>query len=178
MTSNDRFTARRATGLNGTIIKQRQITLAVRFRGGATTTLTLPRPLTAQQLRATHDDVRRQIDALLDDYTDAQVAHVLNERALLTGAGDAFDETSVQWVRFAHKLKSLKQRLLDSGWLTSRQMSSRLGVARTTLARWRQTGRIQARICNDNGEWLYRPPSLEDTCATSTTDSSTARGAV
>jgi hypothetical protein len=31
-----------------TLIKQRQIILAVRFRGGATTTLTLPRPLTAQ----------------------------------------------------------------------------------------------------------------------------------
>jgi hypothetical protein len=32
--------------------------------------LTLPRPLTAQQLRATHDDVRQQIDALLDADTD------------------------------------------------------------------------------------------------------------
>ena len=35
-----------------TLIKQRQLTLAVRFRGGATTTLTLARPLTAQQIRA------------------------------------------------------------------------------------------------------------------------------
>jgi DNA invertase Pin-like site-specific DNA recombinase len=161
-----------------TLIKQRQITVAVRFRGGATTTLALQRPPTAQQLRATHDDVRRQIDALLDDYTDAQAAHVLNERALRTGAGDAFDGISVQWVRFAHKLKSLKQRLLDSGWLTSRQISSRLGVARTTLGKWRRTGRIKARICNDHGEWLYWPPSPEDTCATSTTDRSTARGAL
>jgi DNA invertase Pin-like site-specific DNA recombinase len=161
-----------------TLIKQRQLTVAVRFRGGATTTLTLPRPLTAQQLRATRDDVRQQIDALLDDYTDAQVAHVLNERALRTGAGDAFDGDSVKWVRFAHKLKSLKQRLLESGWSTSRQMSSRLGVTRSTLGRWRQTGRIQARICNDHGEWLYWPPSPEDTCATSTTDTSTAGGAV
>ncbi len=44
---------------------------AVRYRGGATMTLTLPRPLTAQQLRATHPDVREQTNALLDDYTDA-----------------------------------------------------------------------------------------------------------
>jgi DNA invertase Pin-like site-specific DNA recombinase len=43
-----------------TLLKQRQITAGVRFRGGATTTLTLPRPLTAQRLRATHDDVRRE----------------------------------------------------------------------------------------------------------------------
>ena len=109
-----------------TLIKQRQVTAAVRFRGGATTTLTQPRPLTAQQLRATDDDVRRQIDVLLDEYTDAQVARVLNERTLHTGGGDAFDGGSVQWVRLAHRLKSLKQRLLESGWLTRRETSSRL----------------------------------------------------
>ena len=96
--------------------------------------------------------------------------------------GEAFDGDSVKWVRFAQRLKSLKQRLLESGWLTQRQMSSRLGVARTTLGRWRQAGRIKARICNDNGEWLYWPPSRgEIPSATRTTmvkDSSTARGAV
>ncbi len=165
-----------------TLIKQRQITAAVRFRGGATTTLTLKRPLTAQQLRATDDGVRRQIDTLLDEYTDAQVARVLNESALHTGGGDAFAGDSVRWVRFAHKLKSLKQRLLESGWLTRRQMSSRLGVTRSTLGRWRQAGRVKARICNDNGEWLYWPPSEGKTPATSpvpiASGSSTARGAV
>ena len=82
-----------------TLIRRREITAAVRFRGGATTTLTLPRPLTAQQLRATHEDVRRQIDALLDEYTDAQVARILNESGLRIGAGDVFDTASVQWVR-------------------------------------------------------------------------------
>jgi hypothetical protein len=88
-----------------TLLKQREITAAVRFRGGATTTLALPRPLTAQQLRATRPEVRQQIDALLDEYTDAQVAHFLNERGLRTGSGDAFDSVSVQWVRFAARLE-------------------------------------------------------------------------
>ena len=96
-----------------TLLKQRQITAAVRFRGGATTTVTLPRPLTAQQQRATHADVRQEIDRLLDEYSDAQVAHLLNERGLRTGAGEAFDPHRVQWVRFSAKLKSLKERLLD-----------------------------------------------------------------
>lgn len=165
-----------------TLIKQRQITTAVRFRGGATTTLTLPRPLTAQQLRVTHDDVRRQIDTLLDEYTDAQVANVLNERGLRTGAGDAFDPASVHWVRFSHKLKSLTQRLLDAGWLTGKQIASKLGVKRTTLGRWRRTGRIKARICNDRGEWLYWPPDELPASGANITprgkDNPTVRGAV
>ena len=45
-----------------TLLKQRQVTAHVRFRGGATTTLTLPRPLTAWQLRATSAEARQQIE--------------------------------------------------------------------------------------------------------------------
>jgi hypothetical protein len=167
-----------------TLIKQREITAAVRFRGGATTTSTLPRPLTAQQLRATHEPVRQQIDALLDEYTDAQVARILNDHGLRTGAGDAFDTASVQWVRHSTKLKSLKERLLEAGMLTKKEISARLGVSRTTIGKLRTQGRIKARICNDAGEWLYWPPEQIPLPATSSTEStnlkvtSTAGGAV
>ncbi len=138
-----------------TLIKQREITAAVRFRGGATTTLTLPRPLTAQQLRATHEPVRRQIDALLEEYTDAQVARILNEQEMRTGAGETFDTASVKWVRYSAKIKSLKERLLDAGWLTVKQVSTRLGLSRTSICKLRLKGKIKGRICNDHGQWLY-----------------------
>ncbi len=127
-------------------------------------------------------DVRRQIDTLLDEYTDAQTAHLLNERGMRTGAGDAFDSAGIHWVRFSHKLKSLRQRLLDAGWLTGKQIASKLAVTRPTLGRWRQTWRIMARICNDRGEWLYRlPDELAASGANISqwgTDESTASGAV
>jgi DNA invertase Pin-like site-specific DNA recombinase len=164
-----------------TLLKQHAVTAAVRFRGGATTTLTLPRPLTAQQLRVTHEDVRRQIDGLLAEYTDAQIAHLLNARGLQTGAGGAFDPTSVRWVRYAHKLKTLKERLLAAGWLTGKQLAATLGVCRTTLGRWRVEGRITARICNDGGEWLYWPPDRPvdaDPPPSTPGDTPAARGAV
>lgn len=140
-----------------TLIKQREITIAVRFRGGATTTISIPRPLTAQQQRATHKDVREQIDTLLGEYTDAQVAHLLNERGAKTGAGDPFNTESVRWVRFSAKLDSLKERLLKTGMLTGKQVMAKYGVSRGTLGRWRKEDSIKARICNDLGEWLYWP---------------------
>ena len=153
-----------------TLIKQREITAAVRFRGGATTTLTLPRPLTAQQLRATHEPVRRQIDALLDEYTDAEVARILNDQQLRTGAGDTFSKASVKWVRYACKIKSLKERLLDAGWLTVEQVSARLGLHRSSICRLRLKGKLQGRICNDRGQWLYwlPEPTEESTYVNST----------
>lgn len=141
-----------------TLIKQRQITAAVRFRGGATTMLTLPRPLSAPQLRATDPAVREQIDTLLDEYTDAQVAHILNGRGAHTGAGLTFDADSIRWVRCSAKLKSLRERLIETGMLTGKQVCAKLGVSRTSLGRLRAQGHIEARICNDKGEWLYWLP--------------------
>ena len=169
-----------------TLLKQRQLTASVRFRGGATAILTLSRPLTAQQQRVTHEDVRRELDAMLDEYTDAQVANRLNERGLRTGAGDAFDAEAVQWVRFSHKLMSLKERLLASGMLTRKQLAAKLGVNRTTIGNWRRQGRLEGRICNDLGEWLFWPPGVPPSDTASPPASvppchdvnSTARGAV
>jgi hypothetical protein len=115
---------------------------------------TLPRPPAAQQQRTTHEDVRQQIDTLLEEYTDAQAAHMLNERGLRTGAGDTFDSNSIHWAHFAHKLESREQRLLEDGWKPAQQIACTLGVKRTMLGRWRRQGPIQARICNDCGKWL------------------------
>ena len=170
-----------------TLIKQRQVTAHVRFRGGVTSTLTLPRPRTAQEIRATSEVVHKEMHVLLDEYTDAHVAAILNERGLRTGAGAVFDSESVRWVRFSAGLESLKKRLLGAGMLTSKQMAARLGVSRTTLGIWRRQGRLQARICNDQGQWLYWPPSDERPAdaeapdrrlAAGARDSSAVRGAV
>jgi DNA invertase Pin-like site-specific DNA recombinase len=141
-----------------TLIKKREITASVRFRGGATHTLMLPRPLTSQQLRATHEDVRQHMDLLLNEYTDAQVARILNDRGMCTGAGDAFATESIKWVRHSAKIKSLKERLLDAGWLTVEQVSAKLGLGRTSIGKLRVQGKLQARICNDHGQWLYWMP--------------------
>ena len=169
-----------------TLIKQREVVVDVRFRGGAITTLKLPRPLTAQQLRATHENVRQEIDRLLDEYTDAQVANILNERGMHTGAGDTFDKTSVSWVRFASKYKSLKQRLLDAGWISCRELCTQLNINRKTLTRHRLAGRVEGRLCNDKGEWLYWPNGLISEVSMNSSEypvidqqiTSTARGAL
>ncbi|MQA93031.1 MAG: helix-turn-helix domain-containing protein [Gemmatimonas sp.] len=109
------------------------------------------------------------MDTLLDEYTDAQVAHILNERGASTGAGATFDPDSIRWVRFSARLKSLKERLLEAGMLTGKQVCAQLGMSRNTLRRWRAEGRIQARICNDNGECLYWLPEPATPPTTPTT---------
>jgi transposase-like protein len=60
-------------------------------------------------------------------------------------------------VRFTAKLPSLKQRLITAAMLTTRQLGELLGVKRSTIRRWHAQGLVEARICNELGEWLYWP---------------------
>jgi excisionase family DNA binding protein len=141
-----------------TIIKKSELTLHVRYRGGATTTLTVPRPLTAWERRMTHPDARARIDALAKQHTDQEIATILNSEGFRTGAGAAFDVTSVKWVRYSNRVADLKARLRASGLLTTKEICARLGVSRTTIGRLRDEGSLKACICNGTGEWLYEPP--------------------
>jgi len=61
-----------------TLINGERIEVHVRLRGGATRSLTLDKPMPIAQIRKTKPEVVAEIDALLEDYCDRQVADVLN----------------------------------------------------------------------------------------------------
>jgi DNA invertase Pin-like site-specific DNA recombinase len=67
-----------------TLAKADDISLHVRFKGGQTTTQTLPAPLAAPDLRRTPPTVITEIDRLLDHHTDAGVAAALNDASIVS----------------------------------------------------------------------------------------------
>ena len=71
-----------------TLLKQKEVTVYVRFRGGATQTLRLPASLSAWELRQTPAEVVAAIDELLNEYTEVQIADILTERGLSHRSGD------------------------------------------------------------------------------------------
>jgi len=95
---------------------------------------------------------------------------------------EAFDSASIHWVRFSHKMKSLRQRLLEAGWLSGKQITAKLGIKCGTLGRWRQTGRIKSAHLQRPRRVLYWLPDelalVDANIAHSGTDKPTARGAV
>lgn len=175
-----------------TLIRGDQIIAHVRFRGGATTTLTLPRPLQHWQHRQTPKPVIEQIDALLEDHTDGQAATILNEQGVSTGTGGRFDGHAIDWVRRRWGLKSLRERLRDKGMMSVAEMARHLGMREWEVRDLRTCGRLQGRTVNEKGEWMLEPPaedvasSLRRTKATArpsrnasrTANASTRRGAV
>jgi len=134
-----------------TLLRSEQITAHVRFRGGATTTLTLPLP----DQRKTRPEVVAQADVLLAEHTDREVAAILNERGHTTGVGAPFDAAAVAWLRRAHQVASLKERLIAAGGLTTDELAPMLGITANELRSWARRGRLLYRRCNDRGERIY-----------------------
>ena len=142
-----------------TISKNSNLTAHVRFKGGATKTLTLPLPQNKFQQQKTSDEVITEIDRLLNDHTYRQIADILNEKGLLTGLGLPFNPKSLSRVCRTYDLKTRYQRLRETGLLTLDEIAQRLDICIDTVRRWQHRGIVQAVPCNDANQCLYKLPS-------------------
>jgi DNA invertase Pin-like site-specific DNA recombinase len=134
------------------------LTVYLRFRGGATTTLTLARALNAWQLRETSAEIVALIDQLLDQHTDDGVANMLNARGYLSGTGQPFHGGIVQHIRHEYQLRSRYARLRARGLLTRDEIADVLNVSPDTVKIWGRHGLLRRCVSNDKGECLYEPP--------------------
>lgn len=141
-----------------TLTKGEEIAVGVRFRGGATRSLTLPIPPTAWELRQTSKQVVTEIDTLLDDYTEAQIASILNDRGHVSGEGKRFHAGIVGRLRRDYNMKKRFDRLREAGMLTLEEMADLLGIATSTVKAWRTQGLLLAHAYNDKNERLYEHP--------------------
>src|SRR5258708_40226814 len=73
-----------------TLLRGEQITLHLRFRGGASQTLVLPLPQTSWQRWTTSPEVVTEIDRLLDHHTHQEIADLLNQHGFRSGKDQAF----------------------------------------------------------------------------------------
>jgi len=141
-----------------TLIRQDQITVHVRFKGGATQTLTLPRPLTAWELKMTPAQVVAEIDQLMDDRTDKEIVGILNGRGTLSGEGKPFTSRIIARLRRDYQLKPRYDRLREKGFLTIEEISERLNVPPLRVRIWRSQDLPKPYPANDNDAWLYEDP--------------------
>jgi DNA invertase Pin-like site-specific DNA recombinase len=134
------------------------LTAHVRFRGGATTSLQLPLALAAWQLRQTPPAVVAEIDQLLSDHTEGEIASHLNAEGSVSGEGRAFSPALVARLRRTYHLRSRYDRLRDHGLLTVDEMADRLDVVPQTVKIWARHGLLQRHPCNEKPDYLYEPP--------------------
>jgi hypothetical protein len=142
-----------------TVQKVDHILAQIRFKGGATRTLTVPLPPPFTQSRLTPAATLAAIDQLLDAYTDAEIAVQLNAQGYRTFAGLPFQATHVSQLRRAHGLKDRLTRLQDAGMRTAAEVAARLGVSEPTIWRWYRRGWITGARDHDRGTCVFVPPA-------------------
>jgi DNA invertase Pin-like site-specific DNA recombinase len=141
-----------------TLLRGEHITLHIRFKGGASKTLTLPLPRNSWQQRQTSPDVVEEIDKLLDQHTYPQIAAILNERGLRSGEGKAFTSRFIARIQRSYSLMPRYDRLRKAGMLTVDEMAALLGICRQQVTIWNRHGLIRGHPYNDKNDCLYEPP--------------------
>ena len=142
---------------DGTLVKTDVITLHIRLRGGAMRTLVLPRPVPIAQIRKVKPAVVAEIDRLLEDHCDREIADILNQQGRRTWQDQSFTLKKIAWARGAYQLASHYSRLRAKGCLTAQEMSRTLGISMTTVHQWGREGRLRKHPYRADQRGLFEP---------------------
>jgi DNA invertase Pin-like site-specific DNA recombinase len=143
-----------------TLIKNDPVSVQVRFKGGATRSLTVARTLASYEAWKTSAEVVAEIDRMLEHHTYSEIARSLNQRNFSSGQGRSFDRRRINVIRRAYGLKDRYVRLRDQGFLTKEEIALKLGTTprMVKVRRAKGTLGVGCRKLNDMGQHLYENP--------------------
>jgi hypothetical protein len=144
-----------------TLVKREQLSVHVRFRGGATHSLSMPVPHPIWKSWQTDPEVVAIIERLLEEHTSSQIAAELNRRGLRSGKGGRFTPNIIRNLCENYHLKNRYTRLREAGMLTQREIAKQLGINRCTVRAWRKNGLLKAHLSNDKKQYLYEPVGVD-----------------
>jgi len=89
-----------------TLLKSTELRAQLRFRGGATHTLTLPLPKPGWNVATnTRETVVSEVDRLLEEHTEGEIADLLNSQGMISGEGKGYrSRSSAIKLWFGHSL--------------------------------------------------------------------------
>lgn len=141
-----------------TLTRAKVITIKVRWRGGAYTTIEIPIPLPAPKARRTPEKTINRIRQLSQSCRPKQIVDILNQEGHITGTKQEFDIYKLKRVTNRHGIESYYQHLHEMGKLTLAEMAQHLGVCKDTVRKWHQAGLLTGYVANDKGECLFDLP--------------------
>ena len=144
-----------------TLLRQGEIQISIRWRGGALNQLQIPIPLNAYQARTTDSALLQRIRELAENYPDVEIAQQLqSEGKWRSGMGLPLTGRLVSRLRHAKKIPGYGEHLRARGMLTADEIAQQTGCSESNLHAWRKAGLVQA-IRFDRKQWLFEFPSTE-----------------
>ena len=99
-----------------------------------------------------------EVDRLLDDHCDREIAEILNREGCRTWEGKPFNLKKVAFIRSAYGLTSRHDRLRRRGLLTTREVADKFGVSETAVHEWGRRQLIQKCYTDSLNRGLWRIP--------------------
>jgi hypothetical protein len=143
-----------------TMIRGEDITLHVRFKGGATKTIKLPLPLKGWQYNMTDPKIVEIVDELLSNHTYSEIATILDDRGFKSGQGSRITRRTIVGITHGYKLKTRYARLRATGKLRVEEVAKLLGRTVATVRSYGKKGIIKTYPYNDRNGCLYEHPGI------------------
>jgi len=140
-----------------TIFKGDLVTMHIRFKGGISKTVKLPKPEYHRERYRTSPAVIKIIDQLLNHHTECEIAEILNKKGFKTGTGLSFRTETVNVLRCCHKISSRFSRLREKGLLTRHEICAILKCGYPKLYSLVEKGIIKAQNYKYSGRLFERP---------------------
>lgn len=118
--------------------------IGVRWHTGATEEIDLARPKLSSEVRRTPPAACDLIARLGPHTPDPQIVAALAEAGITTGTGRAYDVAAVQWVRYVHRIPTVRTAALPDGQITVAKAAKILGVSIGCVYYWIEHGRLDA----------------------------------
>ncbi|MCK4983681.1 MAG: recombinase family protein [Victivallaceae bacterium] len=141
-----------------TLIKDKEITVNIRFKGGATKTLHLPLPQDGFTAKKTKPEVIKELDHLLDKYSDSEIVSIFTKRGMKTETGLKYGLRTLMRIRMTYGLKDRRTRLIEQGMLTRKEMLKLLNTNDEKLKGWKDTGMLKIHHYSIGQHFLFEPP--------------------
>jgi len=136
----------------------KNIDIKIRFRGGATKEVSILRPLKIFEKCRTDAKVIKEIDKLLDKYTTAEIADILNNKNYISGKGEAFSRKTVGRIIRTYNLETRYTRLRQKGLYTLKEIMVKLSASQKEIQKLRDRSGIKFYKYSDKNEYLYELP--------------------
>jgi len=138
---------------------EHQVSVEIRFKGGAARSLKLPRALGAGIMRKTPLEVVNEIDRLLERHGHAEIAELLNKNGFRSGEGQLFNKQMISHISQNYNLKERRERERERGLLTREAVSNLLRVSEWRVTKLYRQGYLRKCAATRSGREMYEPPT-------------------
>src|SRR5271167_2422273 len=128
------------------LVEQRQLSVHIRWQGGACTDLFVQIPPSAAGRHRYRSPIVDRVRNLACSLLDAQIADQLNREGCMSAKGKSYTAKMIRWIRWRYQIPLA--RLKKSEELTVQQVAKQFGVSDGVVYYWVEHRVIQARRLN------------------------------